>query len=518
MQISQFLIPQNTTITTVKEEIWQLEQQRKQYLVQKTTLQERISRLQQSIEETQQKVEKSKELLLIIPEKERLKEELTLEIVQRPELEEKKKQLEELLERSLGLIVKNNMLWQQAKEMEQKIASLETCPTCLQIVPAEHRNQIQQQEMEKIRQAENLLFELNKKKLEILQQKETAQERINQIILQGNQLTRTIMELQQLEEQRKTFTTLNEQLKTLVQENNKALRQLKELQLGANAEVLESKLNRLQSLVEWCTQRSYLEQQRRETAELAAKTKLELQQLHDQAEIIHTELHNLGELIPRLTERKQALQELQHQEKEFSIELAKLQAQKESVLSQEQKANESIQLLIIEKNKLLRTQELYSWLDEFFLKLMLTLEKQVMITIHHLFSQCFQEWFSILIDDESVTSRLDDAFTPIIEQNGHEMAFFNLSGGERTSAALAYRLALNRVINDVVHSIKTKSLLILDEPTDGFSMEQLDKVREVLDRLKLQQTIIVSHESKIESFVENVIRIQKEGHVSRVMV
>jgi len=80
-----------------------------------------------------------------------------------------------------------------------------------------------------------------------------------------------------------------------------------------------------------------------------------------------------------------------------------------------------------------------------------------------------------------------------------------------------YRLSLNKVINQVIQEIRTKDLLILDEPTDGFSSEQLDKVREVLDRLGLKQTIIVSHESKIESFVERVIRINKEGHVSKVI-
>jgi exonuclease SbcC len=139
-----------------------------------------------------------------------------------------------------------------------------------------------------------------------------------------------------------------------------------------------------------------------------------------------------------------------------------------------------------------------------------------MLNIHRLFNQLFQEWFSILIDDENVNSKLDDSFTPLIEQNGYEVNFDNLSGGEKTSAALAYRLALNRVINDVIHEIKTKDLLILDEPTDGFSSEQLDKVREVLDRLHLKQIIIVSHESKIETFVEKVIRVQKNGHVSQV--
>jgi DNA repair protein SbcC/Rad50 len=59
-------------------------------------------------------------------------------------------------------------------------------------------------------------------------------------------------------------------------------------------------------------------------------------------------------------------------------------------------------------------------------------------------------------------------------------------------------------------------LIILDEPTDGFSNEQLDRVRVVLDQLNLKQVIIVSHESKMEGFVDNIIRINKENHVSGV--
>jgi exonuclease SbcC len=80
---------------------------------------------------------------------------------------------------------------------------------------------------------------------------------------------------------------------------------------------------------------------------------------------------------------------------------------------------------------------------------------------------------------------------------------------------LSYRLALNKVISDIVADIKTKDILMLDEPTDGFSSEQLDKVRDVLDQLNMKQVVIVSHETKIESFVDNVIRIGKEEHVSR---
>ena len=60
------------------------------------------------------------------------------------------------------------------------------------------------------------------------------------------------------------------------------------------------------------------------------------------------------------------------------------------------------------------------------------------------------------------------------------------------------------------------SFIILDEPTDGFSAEQLDRVRDVLDQIGVKQVILVSHESKIESFVDYVIRIEKEEHISRV--
>ena len=140
-----------------------------------------------------------------------------------------------------------------------------------------------------------------------------------------------------------------------------------------------------------------------------------------------------------------------------------------------------------------------------------------MLNIYHEFNGLFENWFGMLMEDESINARLDDDFTPIIEQNGYETDIAHLSGGERTAAALAYRLALNKVINDLMKGIKTKDMIILDEPTDGFSSEQLDKVRDVLEQIGVNQTIIVSHESKIESFVDNVIRINKNEHVSEVI-
>jgi exonuclease SbcC len=57
---------------------------------------------------------------------------------------------------------------------------------------------------------------------------------------------------------------------------------------------------------------------------------------------------------------------------------------------------------------------------------------------------------------------------------------------------------------------------MLDEPTDGFSSQQLDKMRDILEELNMNQVIIVSHENKVETFVDNVVRISKNEHVSTI--
>ena len=167
------------------------------------------------------------------------------------------------------------------------------------------------------------------------------------------------------------------------------------------------------------------------------------------------------------------------------------------------------------REKISRLSELISWSENYFVGLMGTIEKHVMMVIKQEFELLFQKWFSILIEDD-LGVRLGDDFSPVIEQNGYETEYSNLSGGEKTSVALAYRLALNNVINSLIDSIKTKDIIILDEPTDGFSYEQLDKIRDVISELKLRQIIIVSHEPKMDSFVDSVIRVFKEQHVSRI--
>ena len=109
---------------------------------------------------------------------------------------------------------------------------------------------------------------------------------------------------------------------------------------------------------------------------------------------------------------------------------------------------------------------------EYFIPAVKLIETNVLASIDSEFNSLFQKWLGHLLEAGDIAVRVDENFTPMIEQNGYEMDVNSLSGGEKTSVALAYRLALNVMVKKVCKAMQS-NLLILDEPTDGFSREQL---------------------------------------------
>ncbi len=233
---------------------------------------------------------------------------------------------------------------------------------------------------------------------------------------------------------------------------------------------------------------------------------------------LFVKIEAFGDLRKKFDEIKLRLEETNEKLRIVEIEKGGVEKELQTIgeiilkLKREVEQKEKIKL------KIVYLGDIQHWLTENFSKMVEIMERKVMLAVHSGFNSLFQKWFSMLIDNELIKVRLDEEFSPIIEQNGYETDFNHLSGGERTAASLAYRLALNQVINTVMSVIKTKDLLILDEPTEGFSSEQLDRMKAVLDELNTKQIIIVSHESKIESFVDNVIRLNKREHVSEILI
>jgi DNA repair protein SbcC/Rad50 len=161
-------------------------------------------------------------------------------------------------------------------------------------------------------------------------------------------------------------------------------------------------------------------------------------------------------------------------------------------------------------------QQTNNWLEQHFIPAIQDIERHVLQSINEEFNQLFQRWFSILMETGDISVEADSNFTPIITQSGYSLSVNSLSGGEKTSVALAYRLALNTMLKKVAGM--DNALLILDEPTDGFGKEQLFRLRRVLNELNSAQIIMVSHERELESFVGKIYRVTKDGNQSRIEV
>jgi len=237
--------------------------------------------------------------------------------------------------------------------------------------------------------------------------------------------------------------------------------------------------------------------------------------------LLNKHINNLNDSLFKISkfdilfnEKEKELKEAMRQEKIAEIKLMEVRKVIEVYSKTILEFKEKVKKIEEIKKNLDYITQLENWLSKKFVPVVTFLEKNVMASLKKEFSKLFSEWFQTLVSDNFVV-RLTDDFTPIIEQQDYELDYSYLSGGERTAIALAYRLALNQVINSLRSKIKTRELVILDEPTDGFSDQQLDKMRGVLEQLKVKQLIIVSHEQKIESFVENVIKFKKDYGISR---
>jgi len=107
-------------------------------------------------------------------------------------------------------------------------------------------------------------------------------------------------------------------------------------------------------------------------------------------------------------------------------------------------------------------------------------------------------------------------YEPFAYTEGEEVPISNLSGGEKTSVALAYRLALSDIASRLGGVSRSKTL-ILDEPTTGFDREDIKVLPEVLRNIKnIPQIIIVTHESELKEAADQEFIVEKTQTVSTI--
>ncbi len=116
---------------------------------------------------------------------------------------------------------------------------------------------------------------------------------------------------------------------------------------------------------------------------------------------------------------------------------------------------------------------------------------------------------------------IDETYTPYVKsESGVNREVSNLSGGERTLLAFAYRLGLGQLImqSRTGHGL---SLLMLDEPTENLGSEDgsIERLAEAISRFKaIEQIIAVTHSEAFADKAEHVITLEKEAGVSKISI
>ncbi len=461
-------------LKSVEKELFLKKETRKKVEEEKEEISDKIeqrNKLKQEAEKAKIMVSNKKENLkenqkMIFKIKEQIEElkDLKVDESQEARIEEeirllkvKEKDLQEEVVNLSGKISSLNLSNQENQDLKESIPKIDHCPVCLQDVDSVHKsnvsNKLEKQISENVNKIKDLSLEM-----------EEIKNKRSKLELEIVEKQKNLQELKIQKIKIKDLDEKKERISELEKNNVKMLEDIK---------LLENQENSL-----------------RESA---------------------FELNKFENIFK---EKEKLLEDARKEEKMAEIKVAELKKEIEVFERQILELKERLEKSKRIKEKLNYIIKLETWISNVFSPLISTIEKNVMIKLKSEFSELFSRWFGMLVSDTFDVS-LDENFTPLIMHYDYELDYEYLSGGERTAIALAYRLSLNQVVNSLLSKIKTRDLVILDEPTDGFSEQQLDKMRDVLRQLDVAQLLIVSHEQKIESFVENVIRFKKEHGVSQ---
>ncbi|MCC6013802.1 MAG: AAA family ATPase [Candidatus Verstraetearchaeota archaeon] len=427
------------------------------------------------------------------------------------------KKLIEELERLMGELKKEEELRKSFDEYNKRINFLN-----LQL----SRNKIEKERLEKqknnivLKKPEKLLEEID----EILEKIEKERDKIYEEYTRKQQLLQNYLILIQ----KKICPTCNQSVDnpiflSKVEALKKEVKEIENKKI-----VIEDEIKRLKEM--------------RKEAKIYEDNIKELEKINYQLSIINEQNKNyeeeLKELLKKVEELKEKIELSRKAAEEYNIkkkEYEKIESEYKKLIEKRRnlELEKSKTIANIEKydfeissiqqeinkikekvNKGKRLMEYITWIEECFIPALEKIELTIFKNANREFNDEFSRFFSYLVDDPTKTVMVDEDFTPIVMQESYEQEVSNLSGGERTALALAFRLALNKIVQK--RTGIEGGLLILDEPTDGFSKEQIAKMGDLIRELKLDQVIIVSHERELEGFADYIFRVRKENGKSKI--
>jgi len=352
---------------------------------------------------------------------------------------------------------------QEIRRNTQRISNLakeNRCPLCLQLLSLSYKQDLIERMQEEIDEYKGRLNELesNGKELERMRLVVTS-------AASNLQMTRTRREEveRQLEEERHFILVASREFQQRQLEEEVARREL----VALHKEISEFDITKLQ----------------------------EAQRLRDTA-------------FERYSGVKYALQAVKNQKKEISLRMDGL---KERLESAEVKVDRIM--------KVKRILGIVNDLRGAYRSIQPKLRSEFITYLERIVQQELDELMGL--ENVALSVKIDENYTPFTESSGgHERSVTNLSGGERTFLAFAYRIGIGQLImqSRLGHGL---SMLLLDEPTESLGREDgsIERLAEAISRLKtIEQVIAVTHSEAFAERADHVMRLEKEDNVSKVSV
>jgi exonuclease SbcC len=341
-----------------------------------------------------------------------------------------------------------------------ELSAQNRCPLCLQSISQEYKN--------------NLVQKLQKENSERQKTIDQLKNEISEVQRTKNKANTTFSNLQ-------TIMPRIDDLKTRIDEESKALDEISQ--------------------------------------EFGSKQSLE-KEMRQQLEALRVEISKLD--VSQLEDAKTQKDQAQHQFYTVQSDLRAKEDSKKYLVQRLDETKERIdqaQQKMERMEKIVKVVEIISSVRDAYRGIQPKLRSEFVKVLRNFVQQVLDS----LVGGEGslINVLIDETYTPYVKsEGGVEREVSNLSGGERTLLAFAYRLGLGQLImqSRTGHGL---TMLLLDEPTESLGREDgsIDRLAEAIARFKaIEQIIAVTHSEAFAEKAEHVITLEKEAGISKVSI
>jgi len=329
------------------------------------------------------------------------------------------------------------------------------CPVCGQRIPHEHGRKLLEEIERNIESINNEIEEMEKQIREIQSTLLIVKEEARKLLGERDQVVRErqniMREISRIDEEARILTSKQTRIDLLLKQRNRLLEEL----LKINIKQVEEEIHSLEEQI-----KKY-EEERVDLESIIKQLYSKLRDIDREIGSVEQAIKNIEKEINEIERINREIQELEREKKKYEELKGKLEA-------------------------------IQSIVDD--------VEKTVMKILVDEFRTYFYNFLSKLVGDQPVEVVVTDDFgvQPKIRIGGTTYSVSSLSGGQSIAVSLAYRLALNMIVRTYSQSLR-RAVLILDEPTTGFSREIVNRLRSVLKEASGRngQVLVVTHDREL---------------------